>query len=142
MVSEKKDNINVKNFTNSMHYFINAFDSLCKKTDPVHHTRCPVALKANPQVSVILPLVEPSVLRMAVGSHRKIYSRSHTSLHDESFINVMIPPTFAIIFFSGRTIHGGGPSTFTNTRVFSIYSPKEMFTTLENKNYRGRHVTA
>ena len=79
---------------------------------------------------------------MAVGSQREIYTRSHTSLHGESFINVTIPPTFAIIFLSGRTIHGGGPSTFTNTRVFSIYNSEEMFTVLENKNYRGGHVTA
>ena len=36
---KKKDNIKVKNFANSMHYFINAFDCLCQKTDPVHHNR-------------------------------------------------------------------------------------------------------
>jgi hypothetical protein len=125
-----------------MHYFVNAFDCLCQKTDPVHHNRCPVALGTKPQVSVILPLIEDSVLRMAVGSHKEVYSRSDSSLHGESFMNVLIPPTFAIIFMSGRTIHGGGPSTLRNTRVFSIYSPEDIFTTLDNKNYRGRNVSA
>ena len=53
-VSDKKkkdNNFKVKNFFKSMHFFINAFDFLCQKTDPVHNNRCPVALNANPQVS-------------------------------------------------------------------------------------------
>ena len=138
---KKKDSLKVKNFSKSMHYFINAFDYLCQKTDPVHDIRCPVAQNARPQISVILPLYEPSILRMAVGSHKEMYRRRYNSLHGESLLSVMIPPTFAILFLSGRTIHGGGPSNLKNTRVFSIYNSEEVFSVLENKNYRGGHVT-
>jgi hypothetical protein len=50
----------------------------------------------------------------------RVFTTSHNSLHGESLINVTIPPTFAILFLSERTIHGGGPSVLKNTRVFSI----------------------
>ena len=52
----------------------------------------------------------------------------------------MISSTFAILFLSGNSIHGGGPSTFTNIIVFSIYSSEGMCTVLENKNYRRGHI--
>ena len=84
--------------------------------------------------SVIMPLLDNTKVRIAIGSHSIPRSKGSVTFHSQSVIEVTIPPTYVLIFNYNSTVHGGGPSNSKNTRIFTIVGDKNCLKTIEESN--------
>ena len=118
--------------------FIAAFNTIVVPDISVFHTHnCNLRRnEINPFFSCITSINEETNIRMAVGSHHLPRSDcGRTIFHRESVVSITIPPTFCILFYHNRTVHGGGISDCLNLRIFGMYGPKDRFGSTEGRNY-------
>ena len=98
-----------------------------------HKDNCP--MKENNNVfSVIMPLMDTTMVRISIGSHKIARSNGCLQYHSESVIDVHVPATYALIFNHNSTVHGGGQSSTKNTRIFAVIGEAEYRITLEGSN--------
>lgn len=89
-----------------------------------------------PTLSAIVPLIETTLLRVTIGSHREKLKNGKKTYHQELDIDVPVEAGCCICFLSDATIHSGAPSDGKKcTRFFYIFDHKEKVTALENQNY-------
>ena len=53
----------------------------------------------------------------------------------ETIVDIPIPTQYILLFYHEGFLHSGGPGTGTCARMFSVFAPKHVRTTLQNRNY-------
>ena len=103
-----------------------------------HNPRCPLSSFYPPILSGIFPFVEETVVRVSIGSHRLPLTDNKLSLlHDSTLIDICVPPQYILLFYHEGFIHGGGPSTKSCARMFTLFGPTRRRASLQNQNYSG-----
>ena len=115
-------------------FFLNTLNHCLTEHTP-HSPNASIPVPRNDSLfSIILPLVDATVVRVAVGSNNLKRINGIVQYHRESLIEVNIPTTYALIFNYHSTIHGGGSSNTPNTRLFAVMGDKSIKHTLQTEN--------
>ena len=105
-----------------------------------HDPRCNLSTFQPPTLSAILPLSESATVRVSIGSHRQPLNEDKMSvLHKETIVDIPIPTKYILLFYHEGFLHSGGPGIGTCARMFSVFAPKNVKTTLQNRNYSGTY---
>ena len=101
-----------------------------------HDNDCPLSRPHPPILSGILPLLDETIVRVSIGSHREKRTKGNKfERHESTIIDILIPPKYILLFYYEGFIHGGGAGTKQCPRMFTIFGPTTSVANLTNQNY-------